>query len=87
MEIYESKRKDKRFVAIIHGKKYHFGSKNGNTYIDHHDKKKRENYIKRHRIREDWTKVNSGSLSRFLLWGHSTSLDKNINDYIKRFNL
>ena len=48
MELYESKRKDKRFMAIIKGKKYHFGLKNGSTYIDHKDKTKRENYIKRH---------------------------------------
>ena len=87
MEIYESKRKDKRLMAIIQGKKYHFGLKTGNTYIDHKDKKKRENYIKRHSIREDWSKINAGSLSRFLLWGHSTSLEANIKDYIKRFNL
>ena len=87
MEIYESKRKDKRYMAIIKGKKYHFGLKTGNTYIDHKDKKKRENYIKRHSIREDWSKINSGSLSRWVLWGNSTSLEKNIKDYIKRFNL
>ena len=86
MELYESNRKNKRFVAIINGKKYHFGLKNGSTYIDHKDKRKRENYIKRHEVREDWTKVNAGSLSRYLLW-NSTSLDKNIRDYIKRFNL
>ena len=87
MESYESNRKNKRFVSIINGKKYHFGLKNGSTYIDHKDKIKRENYIKRHQVREDWTNVNSGSLSRYLLWGHSTSLEANIKDYIKRFNL
>ena len=87
MEIFESKRKDKRFMAIINGKKYHFGLRNGNTYIDHHDKKKRENYIKRHIVRENWDEVNAGSLSRYLLWGNSTSLDKNIKDYMKKFNL
>ena len=86
MKIYESKRKDKRFMAIIKGKQYHFGLKNGSTYIDHHDKKKRENYIKRHSKRENWDEINAGSLSRYLLW-NSTSLEKNINDYIKRFNL
>ena len=87
MEIYESKRKDKRFMAIIKGKKYHFGLRNGSTYIDHKDKTRRENYIKRHIVRENWNLINSGSLSRYLLWGSSTSLEKNIKDYIKRFNL
>ena len=57
MEIYESKRKDKRFMAIIKGKKYHFGLKNGSTYIDHKDELKRQNYIKRHIVNEDWGKV------------------------------
>ena len=87
MELYESNRKNKRFMAIIKGKKYHFGLKNGSTYIDHKDELKRQNYIKRHIVNEDWGKVNSGSLSRYLLWGDSTSLDKNIKDCIKRFNL
>jgi hypothetical protein len=87
MELYESNQKNKRFMAIINGKKYHFGSQGSSTYIDHHDKKKRENYIKRHQVREDWDEVNPGSLSRYLLWGDSTSLEKNVKDYIKRFNL
>ena len=87
METYESKRKDKRFMAIIKGKKYHFGLKEGSTYIDHKDKTKRENYIKRHIVRENWDEVNAGSLSRYLLWGNSTSLEKNIKDYMKKFNL
>ena len=87
MELYESNRKNKRFMAIINSKIYHFGFKNGSTYIDHKDKKNRENYIKRLSINEDWSKINSGSLSRYLLWGQSTILEKNIEDYIKRFNL
>ena len=86
MELYESNRKNKRFMAIIDDKKYHFGLKNGSTYIDHKDKHKRQNYIKRHQVRENWNEVNAGSLSRYLLW-NSTSLEKNIKDYIKRFNL
>ena len=87
MELYESNRKNKRFMAIINGKKYNFGSKNASTYIDHKDKIKRENYIKRHQVRENWDEINAGSLSRYLLWGQSTILEKNIEDYIKRFNL
>ena len=87
MEINVSNRKDKRFMTIIKGKKYHFGLKTGSTYIDHHDKIKRQNYIKRHQVRENWNEINAGSLSRYLLWGESKILEKNIEDYIKRFNL
>jgi hypothetical protein len=82
-----STRKDKRFMAEINGKTIHFGSKNGNTYLEHKDKVKRENYLKRHIVNEDWTKINPASLSRFILWGDSTNINDNIEDYKKRFKI
>lgn len=86
MNILKSDRKNKRFVAILKdGSKIHFGS-NGSTYIDHGDKQKRENYIKRHQVNEDWTKINPGSLSRFITWGDSTNINKNVQEYKKMFN-
>jgi len=66
-------------------KKIHFGSKVSKTYLDHHDKTKRDNYLKRHKVNEDWQNVNAGSLSAFILWGDSIDLNKNLNDYLKRF--
>ena len=87
MNLMKSNRKGKRFMVEINGEVIHFGSKVGVTYIDHKDKQKRQNYIARHKVREDWTKINAGSLSRFLLWGSSSSLQENIKDYVKRFNL
>jgi hypothetical protein len=86
MIIVKSTRKDKRLEAIFKdGTSIHFGAKNGSTYIDHGDKKKRENYIKRHQVNEDWNTVNAGSLSRFILWGDSNDIGKNILDYKKKF--
>ena len=65
----------------------HFGSKNSSTYLDHHDKVKRENYLKRHKANEDWNKPNSrGALSRWLLWGDSTSLNENIKQFKQKFD-
>jgi hypothetical protein len=88
MQIKPSTRKDKRFMAVFkNGKIIHFGSKNGSTYTDHHDKKKRENYLKRHRVNEDWTKINPASLSRFILWGDYTSIDGNIASYKRMFDV
>jgi hypothetical protein len=87
MLLKPSTRKDKRFMAEINGKLIHFGAKNGNTYLDHKDKIKRQNYLKRHRVNEDWTKINPASLSRYILWGDSTNINENIADYMKRFNL
>ena len=66
-------------------KTIHFGSKNSSTYLDHKDKTKRENYLKRHKVNENWDEVNAGSLSAFLLWGASTDLNKNLNAYLKKF--
>ena len=65
----------------------HFGSKNSKTYLDHKDKTKRANYIARHEPNENWQEVNAGSLSKFILWGNSTDLETNLNEYFKRFNI
>ena len=43
-----SKVKNKRFYVVYDGKKINFGLKNGSTFIDHKDTKKRENWKKRH---------------------------------------
>jgi len=65
----------------------HFGSDVGSTYIDVGDKVKRENYIKRHQVNEDWDAVNAGSLSRYILWGDSKNINKNLLSYLERFNI
>jgi hypothetical protein len=88
MEIVESDRKDKRLKAIFtNGKNIHFGLKNGSTYIDHRDKNKRDAYIKRHQVNEEWTKINPGSLSRYVLWGPYTDINKNIKYYKNKFKI
>lgn len=92
LKIEPSTSKNKRFKAILKTDKgqktIQFGASGGSTYIDHGDKVKRENYIKRHRaLGEDWRGVNAGSLSRYILWGDSTDLKKNITDYKQKFKL
>jgi hypothetical protein len=89
MEIYNSPRRDKRFLAIFpSGVMVHFGLKGGLTYIDHHDKQKREAYMKRHRPRENWDDPQTaGSLAKWLLWGDSTDLATNVRYFKDRFNV
>ena len=65
----------------------HFGSKNSSTFLDHYDKTKRSNYLKRHQVNENWDQVNAGSLSRYLLWGSSTNLHTNLLNYLDKFNI
>jgi hypothetical protein len=65
----------------------HFGSKNSSTYLDHHNKVKRSNYLKRHQVNENWDQVNAGSLSAYILWGPSTEINENLINYLTKFNI
>lgn len=89
MLIEPSNKKDKRYKATFdNGKVVHFGAKNGSTYIDHKDKKKRENYIKRHDVRENFDDpYTAGALARWLLWGDFTDLEKNHKAFMKRYKV
>ena len=59
-----------------------FGSKGMDDYTKTHDTEQRARYLKRHSANEDWSKKDSpGALSRWILWGESTSLLKNIANY------
>lgn len=89
MIIKASTRKDKRFMATFNNRKtIHFGSANGQTFIDHGDKIKRENYIKRHAVNEDFSNPYSASaLSRWLLWGDYKTLDENHQAFMKKFRV
>ena len=65
----------------------HFGQKGGSTYIDHKDDEKKENYIARHKVNENWRDATTaGALARFILWNKKT-LSASIADFKKRFGL
>tara|TARA_R110000765_G_scaffold119889_1_gene215225 strand:+ start:154 stop:432 length:279 start_codon:yes stop_codon:yes gene_type:complete len=87
MIVKNSTRKNKRFMAeFTKGKPIHFGQKGGSTFIDHRDKIKRKNYIKRHEVNEKRfysSPYHAATLSRFILWGQEDSLDK----AVKAFNI
>ena len=90
VSIEDSKRKTKRYrVYLDDGSYYDFGLKGGNTYIDHHDKKKRDAYRKRHLGNETEKHLiesvtPSPSLFAFwLLWGDSINIMKNIDELNK----
>ena len=90
--------KDKKRLKVIlnNGKSYDFGLRGASTYIDHHDKQKRANYLKRH-IASPLEKnliinlVPSPALfSAGLLWGPNESLDDNIkhlNSVFEKYNI
>lgn len=97
MDVTDSSRKDKKLKASFYkiengSRKYlkvvNFGSKGSQTYLNHSDKSKRKQYLARHRKNENWNNYMSpGSLSRYLLWGDSSSLNTNIKKFKLRFKL
>ena len=89
MEIYDSDKRGKRLVALFDdGSTIYFGLEGGITYIDIGDREMRKNYLARHRPNENWNDYKSaGALSKWILWGASTDIHKNIASYKKRFNL
>lgn len=96
LDVKPSTAKGKKYMAIFchcdgppkcKGKKVHFGAAGSQTYLDHHDKTKREAYIARHKVNENWNNPTSpGSLSVHLLWGKTTSLKENIALFKKKFD-
>ena len=64
-----------------------FGAAGMDDYTKTHDTEQRARYLKRHTAHESWSKLDSpGALSRWILWGESTSLLHNISSYKHRVN-
>ena len=91
--VKKSSKPGKRLMATFDNKKtVHFGVEKPKigTYIDTGDKTLRKNYIARHQVREKKfynDPMRAATLSRFILWGESDSLKRNIELYKKKFNL
>lgn len=86
MYIINSPRKNKRFRIIMDDNTYYdFGLLGGQTYIDHKDKIKRDNYIKRHynnpleKYLIDNLIYSPSLFSMYLLWGPFTNINDNLN--------
>jgi len=66
--IKKSTRKDKKYMAVLpDDKKIHFGAKGYEDYTMHHDEKRKENYLKRHK-HDPKSITTAGGLSRDILW-------------------
>ena len=91
LEIHVSTHGHHKFDAIFvrndkTTKVIHFGDKRYEDYTQHKNKKRRELYILRNRKNENWDNPESaGSLSRYILWGDYTDIQKNIKAFKTRF--
>ena len=81
-------RKNKKLmITTPESRKMHFGSALHSDFTMHHDEERKERYIKRHAIKEDWTfkGINTaGFFSRYLLWNEKTLKQsiKNVKKYV-----
>jgi hypothetical protein len=65
-----------------------FGAAGMDDYTKTHDKAQRARYISRHsKDMATGDPTRAGFLSRYLLWGESTSMMSNLAAYRRRFNL
>lgn len=94
LHIKASTNPKKKWMAVFlkedgRTKTVHFGQAGADDYTITKDKEQRDRYLTRHsNKRENWNKPDSaGALSRWILWGPSTSVLKNITEFKKHFGL
>ena len=77
-----------KWVGVFEDKRVPFGAVGYQDYTQHKNPLRRANYLSRHRSREDWNNPKTaGALSRWILWGDSTSLQRNVASFRRRFSL
>jgi len=80
--------KHKYIAEFNDGKRVSFGAVGYDDYTITHDAQQRARYIKRHSAHENFNDPKTaGALSRWILWGDSTSVQANKRAYESRFNV
>ena len=86
--IKKSNKPDKKFDAVIDGKKtISFGAKGFSDYTLHKDPERKNRYVQRHKNNEDWTKSGidtAGFYAKHVLWNKPT-LKESIKDLNKKY--
>jgi len=86
--IKRSSKKDKKYDAVIDGKKtVSFGAAGASDYTIHKDAARKQRYIDRHKEREDWSKggiKTAGFYAKNVLW-NKPSIRESINDLNKKY--
>ena len=84
--ITKSKTKDKKYDAIIDGRKtIHFGAKGYSDFTIHKDEERKDRYINRHKKTENWNDPKTaGFYAKNILW-NKKSVKASVEDTNKRF--
>jgi hypothetical protein len=94
VEVVKSSRQGKKWKAVFLNpetgktKTTHFGASGMEDYTQHHDKGRRNRYRDRHqKDLETQDPTRAGFLSYYILWGDSTSFDRNLSAFKRKFSL
>ena len=88
LTVKKSTREKKKWMANFdNGDTIHFGHTDFSDYTLHKDKDRRANYRSRHASGKNAKPNSADALAYHLLWGESTSLQQNIKDYKKKYNV
>jgi len=91
--VRKSHKSEKKWDAVFdkngREKVVSFGAAGMSDYTKHKDKTRRARYLQRHKgMGENWNQPDTpGALSRWILWGPSTSFRQSVKAYKKRFHL
>ena len=84
--IQKSKTKGKKLDAIINGKqKVSFGATGYSDFTKHKDEERKERYIARHKVNQDWKDPKTaGFYAKNILWNKPT-IEASVKDTNKKF--
>ena len=84
--IRRSKKADKKYDAVIDGKKpVSFGAKGYSDFTQHKDPERKQRYISRHKKAENWNDPKTaGFYAKHVLWNQPT-LTSSVADINKRY--
>ena len=84
--IQKSSNPNKKYDAVIDGKKkVSFGAKGYSDFTKHKDEERKERYIARHKVNQDWKDYETaGMWAKNILWNKPT-IEASIRDTNKRF--
>jgi hypothetical protein len=92
--IRPSRKPEKKYDAVFVTEKgrekvVSFGAAGMSDFTKHKDKTRRARYLKRHAgMGESWNKPDTpGALSRWILWGPSSSFRESVKTFKRRFRL
>ena len=85
--LQKSSNKDKKYDAIVEGKKVSFGATGYSDFTQHKDEERKKNYIARHKPNQNWNDLKTaGAWSRWLTWNKPT-ISASIKDMERRFSV